>query len=607
MLPAASEATAVHPAVKPSRRAPWAEGGWLLLLALSAALLLYPVNPSLEYAPVQAVTAIPNLPLFSTLFFPWAVLLLALLALGRPGSPWKHAALLVLFVAVTQGVWVLATQGHMREAVLYGRMVDHITAGNPVDPSVPNFGYFNWPGSFIAAAAISYLGGIATWPAVVALQLTWGATFATSLYLLLRRASGSPTAAWMGTLVVLLGSLQTAKLLQQFHPGTFGMALFVAMALTAAALRVHERPSWRALLVLAVLMGAVTVTHFVTSVTVVLTAVGVGAVALVGRERLSPRYLVVLLGLGLAGVGVVGAWLGLYARDVLASLLAHGAATLTQVLGMSIGVDFMLAWLLRTYLGGAMPPWALAVQYGWLLLLYLGGGVLAVAALVRLRRLDGPGRLALGIALGVGLMGVASFLTGAGNVIRLFTFAPIVLAMFLALFVARLGIHQQRPLAYGVALVLALAALPSFLVQGNTINLNAMRRPPELHLGQALARSYGDGAGLLVFAQTIPWQAHLPFAAYRHPHPGYLGSYDTGVFVAAYRDESVAFLADPMLTEKAWLFILSARDLLDYQFLLGEDVRTIPTWDQVRAALLGTNRVYDTREVVLYLREAPRA
>src|SRR3970282_1711789 len=83
---------------------------WALLAALSLMLLAYPIEPSLEYQPVQSVQAITNLPVFGALFYAWLALLFSIFLL-RTESKGVQVTLVVVFTVVSTGPWVLLAWG----------------------------------------------------------------------------------------------------------------------------------------------------------------------------------------------------------------------------------------------------------------------------------------------------------------------------------------------------------------------------------------------------------------------------------------------------------------------------------------------------------------
>ena len=569
---------------------------WLGLLALSLVLLFYPVHPTLDYAPIQATTAIPHLTLFAILFYVWFAILVGLLLL-QGESLWQHLVLLVILTSVTQGVWILETQGHIREAVLYATMVDYLKEGNRVAPGIESFGYFSWPGSFLLATVVSQVASLSTWSALVALQLAWNGVFAILLYLLFLRTTKSPTLAWLGTLLILVGSIQTAKLMQQFHPGTLGMVLFVLALFLLQRGDERDRNVLSGRFSFLLALSAMCIVHFVSSVTLMLVLASRAVVAGLARHRLFLGNLIMLSAV------LVVAWLIFYATGPFAGLTAVGKASLGELFSDGIRPSSYFRALSRNYVGGEAPLWGAIIRYAWILVLYLAGAVLALVALLRIRRLGLAEQGALGLAIGVGAQGVISFASGEGNIIRFFTFAPIPFMMLVLIWLTTLSARARKlVLSVTIALLLALS-LPSFLANNNSINLNAFNRPTEQGVGKLLAGSYGKGQGVTVFGQTIPWQSFIPFAGYRYPFPSYLPEFTPGAFANEMRAEAEVFSQRPIAPGEKWVWMKSERDILDGRYVLGADLEALSGWRSMEELLGNQNKIYDNKEIQVFFRE----
>ncbi len=598
--------------------------GWAVLILLSLGLLFYPVHLTLEYSPLQSTIALHNVRVFSFLYYVWFATLLGIRMTSARFSKWSEVALLAVYSVVSQGVWILAAEGRLREGVLYARMIDYLKEGNRISPTVLNFGYFSWPGAFVIGDVASQVAQLPTRESIVFLQFLLNAFFPVLLYGYFIRVGNDRFLAWTATLAVQVGSVGSYKLFQQFHPGTMGLTL-LALLLFLIVIRVSpvgkgllNKPGNTAggstdalggygdradvptgvsgpfALSVLIVAAAVTISHFVSSVSATLILLGISLVTRLGRGRTGFLTVALLTSAFWAG------WLLHFSPQNIGGLSTTLARGLRQAIENGLRLDAYTGTLSRNYIGESLPVWAAATSYFWIAVLFILGLVLAALQLSMLNRLNHGQRAALGVVLGLGVVSLISLIAGSGNVIRYLISGPISLMAATVAFIGASGKRIKFMFGYFLAFSALILSLPSFLVNNNSINLNAFNRPAEDAGARFLHSTFGDGRDSIIVAQGIPLQADLPFAVYQYPHPGYLPEMSAHASVQALQDEAHRF-ADTHSVGPSRIWVQPLRDILDYRYVLGVNIDQLPEWDDLISILNTQNKVYVNSEIDIWV------
>lgn len=566
---------------------------WAAFVLLSSAIFLYPVRLTLDYQAVQSVVALPMLPLFAGLFYAWSALLLILLFRRPQESPWLKVAALTVFALVSSGLWIVATQGHIREAPLYAAQIDALKEHHHIVPQSSNFAYFQWPAAFLQVSMLSHATGLSTWDAIVVVQLIWNATFAVFLYLFFLGVAGRQGPACVGVLLVLFGSTYTYKLLQQFHPGTLGMVFFL-LASTLLLSSSRRFPDGTNKLLLNLVTVSTVATHFVTSVTIFLIATTLTALQRFRQHRATH------LGTAFVSFTLIAAWVVYVAIEAFAGVVQGARGAITQLLAGEILPRAYFHSMGSAYFGSDVPSWARVIRYTWFGGLFGLGGLIVLLWIIQLKVLSRIQLAILSLAVGAGAVGTIAYIVTKGeDTIRVLTYAPFPLVAVLLHSFAR---AQPRMKAFvaGAALTLILTlSLPSFLLNNNTVNLNSLSRLAEDRAGRFLWTGFDKGEGLQLNSSVYPWVYYVPRASFRFPHPYYVG-FAEEQFLEALRSEARAFIASAATRDNARVWVRTQRDILDMRYLLGVDLADTRGWRDVDATLSRTNRMYDNGDIRLY-------
>ncbi len=576
---------------------------WAALGVLTVALFAYPIRPTVDYSPMQSLSAIPNVPLFAALLYVWLTVLFSLFLLMKE-SKWAQVTLVVVFALVSLGIWVVMAGGNSGEAQVHAAHVDYINRLHHLRIIVPNFSYFQFPGLFVLASSLAQVTGLSTWNVVVTLVLLEDALFAALLYLAFYNASRSPHLAWLGVLLVIQGSPLLNKALSQFHPGSF-VLLFYAAFLFLVTRQARGIPDlWQNRLLVVVLLGAATVTHFVTSIALLVVVAGMALLRqLTGRlpQLAGQKYTVVLPGILLPLVLPL-AWEvyhAVYVFDDVANLFVGtwekfaGGELLTRYADDQVG----------GYVGGSSAPlWALALRYFWLLVVLGLGGVVLLWNLLRARRLSPDVLKMTGGAVGIGLLSVLiAFSSGSANTFRFLFYMPLFTVMALLVWIAASGQRVRRFGSWALALPIFILFLPTFLNNNFTIGLNVYY-PTEAASAEYLRANYGRGENLTVFSNRAPLFYRIPDATFSFPDPLAVGEER---FWKELQENVQSFKGAPGEEYGSRIWVYSRRVPSALQHLLGRDPLAVPEFGRIfqQEVPQAASRIYDNGGTQLYRAE----
>ena len=133
---------------------------WIVLLLLTSAILLFPVNLDFEYHAVESLYIFgDNLWLFGIIFVLWMTVLLLLL-LGRIGE-WQRVTLVGIFAVVVFGFWVIITPyGSYADGLVNMGHVKYLSQTGSISFDHINLAYFQYPGLHLTGFALSEISGL---------------------------------------------------------------------------------------------------------------------------------------------------------------------------------------------------------------------------------------------------------------------------------------------------------------------------------------------------------------------------------------------------------------------------------------------------------------
>jgi len=567
---------------------------WLVLVAMTVALLAYPRQMALEYSPIQSLDAVEPLPLFGALYYTWMATLVSLLLLqerGRAGQ-WHGLALVGVFVLVYRGFWDIpfaADKG--ADSVLNAATADYIRSVGEIPFGHPNITYTDFPGLHVLTATLAAVTGLPTSDVITVMVLLMDLLLAAILYLIGLRLLDDSRWAGIAALLAMQGGIVFARL--PFYPGTLGL-LFVSMFLLLALSQREEMfagPSH--VLAALVLLGATTITHFVTSTLLPFLLLGMWLVTHARRGgKGSFRSSTILLYAVVPAVWLIYATVQTF--DRLASVSAEFSDNLLR--------DGFLRDVLLvggSNFGAEVPIWATMLKLFWLVLLFGAGTVAALSRLGRLGSLPSVEAKALGALLGILLLSATATLVspGGNQFLRYPMYAPLVLASFLLLGLGRSTPALRKAGVGALVVSLVVLAVPTFLAHHPTVRMDVFY-PYERAPAQMLSR-YSDGTGVDL---TAPALGHAPYVGYL-PNARYAGTPEShdlkdedGVW--AYLDGQLGNFVSGT-RDRVAIYVLSARPPVYFRHNFGIALND-PRWDAIRSRLEGQAAVYDNGFVTLY-------
>ena len=362
---------------------PWL---YLLLLPLTAVLPFLIQSPAGDYRPLQSVEAFTELRLFWALYTVWLALLLVLL--WRAPNRWTVAMLVGLFAVTSMGVYVLATPN--------GQGEDWQWAIDPIQIQrlgrIENLGYYDFPALALIRVYLGEISGIGVAEFRTPLILFWLVSLSQLLLAGYLRLFRSPQLAGLAVVVAIQSNLVLARF--YLHPMYAGVLLVAA--LMGFLLGRHRPLTISERIVVILLLGGLTITHFVSSM------IGVSIIAgfyLEQRWREGPE--VVSRGMVILACTLAAFWATYWTATTFENLVA----LLPDVGGRyKEGEGFYYVSRVAEANTEGLPLWVTGVQAFWWVSVYFGGGLLALATLIRRRRLPvAPGYAGAYIVLAVGV------------------------------------------------------------------------------------------------------------------------------------------------------------------------------------------------------------
>lgn len=556
---------------------------WLmpLLFGLTVALLLFPTSLQWQYQHLQSPDFFQNVRLFAVLYYLWLGLLLFLIIRAR--SPAWGLALAALFALVHLGFLIIHTpQGRWEDwqrslldaaVLLEGEGKIDFTMG----------GYFEFPAAGILGASVASVTGLEIFDIRTPLLLWYVVTLAALLFALYRGIFGVTHLAAFAVLLAIQSNMVLTQL--HFHPAFWGILPIIAFLLVLNRRNRGDALTTEDKFLVILLMGAATISHFVSSMVIVGVAAGVYVVQKLRRRR-------ELIALGTLGLFVVMplAWEMYWAIAVFRSLTGY----LPQLAdNLARGeLFFQTATITRANVV-ELPLWVTAIRSFWWVLVYLLGALIALGNLARMNKLSLQDARGTGALLGLGAFCAAGTLLSPGGIqfnryimYGSFLAVPVVLA-----FVVQRRWHKLLlPALLGVVFLLS---FPTILAHNSTISSTA-HKPSDHNAGQFVGKATGgDAARVRVFGDPV-------IATFDNPSIVSIG-YELASFRSAdelsagMRDYVSIYLRERDSSDGGQLpiFLFSDRLVTSAQHLFGI-LPDDPLWTEIADSLGQASQIYDS-------------
>jgi hypothetical protein len=587
---------------------PWCQGCarlgvWLLLLAFTAVLLVYPTRLTLQHEAIQSLSAIDNLPLFAGVYSGWLLSLLLLLFSGGEGARWERPALVGIFTLVFVGLWLLAgpNTALRNDGVGNAAHVGYLSrqAGGKIRTDHANLFYFNFPGMHLLALALVEVTGLGLSQGVTLALAFHLVLLSVLLYIVFLRSLRSPSLAAFGALLAIQGNIMLGK--YSFYPSIWAL-VFLAMFLVLL-----QRPgralcdTWEDGRLMLFLLGATTITHLVTAMLLFFVLVGIYLVR-------NCHLLRTKMGSGLVSASTLAAFLVIpLSWDIYwATRIFEGLTRVTAAVVGDLserGLLTYFAHLRSAYVGAGVPVWAILVRCFWWVALFLFGPVLGLKNLLNIKALSRAQQVDTGGLVGVVVLSAAVSLLSVGGAefYRFLLYGAFFTVPILLSFVVNLPAKGRR-LALGLGIPLFfLLSFPTFLAHNNLVGTSTYY-PAELRAGSFLEQaSGGQGKGLTVFNDPVEnglLSYSIPDATLiATPQASELKGKED--FWQAAAKSVRSFSAWQAAGEQSPVFYLSQRRIALAEHLL----RVRPQdsgWGELRNTLGETSKVYENGLVQIY-------
>ncbi len=460
---------------------------WAVLLVLSATILLFPVNITLDASPVQSLNIFANFPLFAALFLTWmGTLLFLLFWKARGGNDWEKLALVCIFALVFVDFWAIKTfydQGG--DSLSQLALIPYLQDMGRL-PDIP-VDYFEWPGMFLFTNFFSQATGLEPFGAAYLLRISAPVL---SVALLFRIYVGSRMNVKFAAVAVLLAMVAVTGFRTSFRPDLLAYVYLFGFLVVLAKSEYGRLLRFPHVLMMMIFMAALVMTYFMHAAALFFVLLGIYVTQRLGRKKPMP-FTIVLLSL----IAIV-AWQMYWTVASFHNMASYLPSVIDRIL--SFDIFSTLRGSVSSALGTEVPLWTIFTRYAKWMVLYGFGTLLALSGLVRLRRLSPQQIAAVGAVMGLGgLTVLATMLSMKGSQFyRYFMYAFAFLAPLVVGFCLNRSKGWQRNTAITLLLGFIFAlSFPSLLSTGGSISVHNVS-PQEVAAGEFMQERYGTGNGL---------------------------------------------------------------------------------------------------------------
>lgn len=574
---------------------------WIILLFLTVLILSFPVQLTLDYHPVASTYVFQD-PLFFGILFSLWMFIIVFLGSSIKTQKWEGLVLVCLFGLVFIGFWTIVTplgRGDMETSLSHIKLLE--VQGRILSLTHWNYTGFDFPGIYFAVLFLSKAIGLDILASTNLLLIFLDIVLSALLYCLFSAILKSTRLATFAGIIAIMGN--------QILVGMYSFQVTLALPLLAAILFLsirNEQWAWnsREMLLTTIILTAITIIHFVTSLLLFFVLLGMYFVQRLGNKRLvNIRILMLSITLPLA-------------YEILWAI-----RTMSLVTGMvpKIISDFTsgesllaLDMLSQSNIGGAVPLWANVTRIFWWVFLYGLGTALAVGWLAKRTKLDSINSKVVGGLVGVILLGAtATIVSYQGHQFHrlilygsIFT-APIILGFFL-----KIGKNWKKLFFVSLAVLCILLAFPSFIINNDNITVSAFY-PHENSVGQFLAFSCGNGSGVLLFSPSVesgPKTAYyyVPEAVFANPPLFTAMKDENGLWQETNKNlvnfESAAQALSQGLVQRRAIYMDDLGMRVVYQHIFGTDPNAEGWRMQDETLRASQNKVYENGFDELYTR-----
>ncbi|MDD4924679.1 MAG: hypothetical protein PHF74_07625 [Dehalococcoidales bacterium] len=476
---------------------------WIVLLLLTSAILLFPVNLEFEYHAVESLYIFgDNLWLFGIIFVLWMAVLLLLL-LGRI-SEWQRVVLVGIFAVVVFGFWVIAAPyGGYADGLVNMGHVQYLSQTGSISFDHINLAYFQYPGLHLTGFALSEISGLEIMEIRSFFLIFCRVLLAILLYLLFARSIKNPQMASLAVLVLVSGAMLITRTM--FHAGITAIIFLVILLYFLVKGGVLAKPAIISLFIICFI--ALTISYVPIPIFFIFILGGIYITSMINKQKTVNLALLILC----AVIFII--WQMFWATRMFEGLTGH-IEDFLAAFNNPLERLFPMFSTASQSLGEATPLWASLTRYFWLLAVYLFGVILAMINLFRIKKLDSIEVIETGGLWGVliaSAVAIFAFEEGTqwGRTLMYVPFlaVPIIIKFISAsrrdkiyMQLTNTVLTERKANNFSlvlVPLVLLILSFPTFLVNHSDINTQSVYEY-ELSAGEYLEEYYDDESLLLV-------------------------------------------------------------------------------------------------------------
>lgn len=578
---------------------------WTMLVVLTGLLLGSSLESTLEPFAIESLHIFTNLPLFSALFIPWAIIFFYL-ALSRSSESEglvEKVFLAAILALIFNGFWILNAP--------YGFGSDHMANLADVNliqqlGKLPDMQLLNYPdnsGAHILAACFSRVSGLPNFEMATLYRFETSILSSALTACFLFRSLKSTGKAMLALILitVLAAALSPASLPSRalaFRADIFSGVYWFAFLLILFRQDTGFMFSAGEKTVTILLVAATTVTYIGHSYLIIF------VVAFIYLMQKWDRETVALdLNLLFFPVIVVITW-SIY---VATHMFNNAARLLPELIPHILSGEF-LEMFTRSAAGGtstANPLWLTAMSY--LRMAFFGAGtLLAVTGFFIGKRLGFLWRREIATVFAIGAFTVALMLLEARGIqfTRYLIYVPVFLAPVLIRSVASLPMVWRRLFAGGAVAILLITVMPSFLVYYGSSFSTYTITEDDIAAGEYMADTFGGTNNLTVYSNRHYPDVnfyYLPNAEKEGPVEPFLISDEKELW-----EEMNLMVTDFNSSFRPVLFVISERASLLWYHELGILPDTLQ-WREIEDELGGEddeNMVFSNEYIKVYANSA---
>jgi|WetSurMetagenome_2_1015567.scaffolds.fasta_scaffold44756_1 hypothetical protein len=456
-------------------------GLWSLLIILSIMIFYFPVHIGFDTSSVQSINVFSSFPIFAIIFVLSIFLIFILIFINRNNpNDVGRIALICIFTIIFVTFWSMISyydQGGDSYNLLAGAKMIQQSARIP--QPLPQLGYLEFPGLAFFTDSVSAVTGLSIFQTAYLVRLFLPIVFSLALFFLYKKCLGN---TFFASLATLLSFIAETGFRTSYRPDLLAY-IYLVVALLLIVKISKKYPQRDSTVILAIIIGALTISYFMISVALIFIITSVTLVLFLKRQK---NYAFPFLPILVISIIFVLSWT-IYSAIV---MLQSFGLVMPSFLDRFINIDFLNtpANYLEGTVGIANPFWAVVTRYLKWIGFYGFGTFLGAILLVRSKNIKET--ILAGGLLGVFILTVFATVASIGGLQfqRYLMYSFIFISPIILLFCQKINKYKPKIGKMAIALLFFLMitfSLPCFLINGSSIATNNVS-PQEISAGYFL-------------------------------------------------------------------------------------------------------------------------